>query len=98
MPYIVIGLSHHHYTFIAWRLAFYVPASMHIIVALLIIFLGQAGLLGLLRINSFTCMRIDSYLPGTPKLMHSCWTDHQHLAYLCFLAQPFIVTVRVNVY
>ncbi|KAK9842928.1 hypothetical protein WJX74_004522 [Apatococcus lobatus] len=41
MPYIVYGLSKHHFTFVAWRLAFYVPASMHIIIALLIILLGQ---------------------------------------------------------
>ena len=41
MPYIVVGLARHHYTFVAWRLAFYVPAAMHIIIALLIILLGQ---------------------------------------------------------
>ena len=60
MPYIVFGLQKHHYTFIAWRLAFYVPASMHIIIALAIIILGQVCFaayrwLAQLHISSVAC-------------------------------------------
>jgi len=38
MPQLYDGLLKHHPSFVAWRWAFFVPGSLHIIVAALVLF------------------------------------------------------------
>ncbi|KAK9809615.1 hypothetical protein WJX73_007601 [Symbiochloris irregularis] len=41
MPYLTLAIGHHHPLHNAWRIAFFIPAICHIIMALLILFFGQ---------------------------------------------------------
>ena len=41
IPYITFGLAHHHPLFVAWRYTFLIPACLQIIMAVLILLLGQ---------------------------------------------------------
>ena len=43
IPYVTLGISHKHPIFTAWRLCFLFPAGFQIIMAILILLLGQAS-------------------------------------------------------
>ncbi len=68
MPQIYDGLLKHHPSFIAWRWAFFVPGSLHIIVASLVLF---AATVRYPRVTTYPAEQSFEFCPNTQKSLPS---------------------------
>lgn len=76
MPYLTIAIGNHRPLFQSWRIAFFIPAVAHLVMAMLILFFGQVYVQMYLLMQQEASMQM---------YMKSCYVGGSHFTCVRFL-------------